>query len=247
MPPKSERRFAIDGWQTGDFQIRAEGDGMTFEGYAAVFNSDSNALPFWGIERIAPGAFAKSLSEARNIRMFANHNSDMLLASTSNKTLRLSEDDTGLKVEADLPDTTLGRDLATLIKRGDVDSMSFGFIPVKYQTKTGKDGVDRTTHTEVRLMEVSPVTSWPAYDATSAFVRHLADLTDTAPEPLAEALRLLVDPDGKLTVEQRDLLLTAINARTDVPLVAPELVAITSKVQAHTSDVEAMARKLGLA
>ncbi len=247
MPPKSERRFAIDGWQAGDFQIRAEGDGMTFEGYAAVFNSDSNALPFWGIERIAPGAFAKSLSEARNIRMFANHNSDLLLASTANKSLRLSEDDTGLKVEADLPDTTLGRDLATLVKRGDVDSMSFGFIPVKYQTKTDKAGIDRTTHTEVRLLEVSPVTSWPAYDATSAFVRHLAEITDTAPEPLAEALRILVADDEQLTDEQTDLLLVTINARSVRKLIAPETARMASIAAQHAAEVERIAARLGAA
>lgn len=224
-----ERRFAIDGWTDTDFNIRADGDGMTFHGYAAVFNSDSNPLPYWGTERIAPGAFSKSLAESRNVRMFLNHNPDHVLASTRNNTLRLAEDEVGLRVEADLPDTSAGRDLSYLLKRGDVDSMSFGFIPVKSQKRD--DGVDGHIHSEVRLFEVSPVTSWPAYDATSAFVRHLADLTDTAPEPLAEALRLLVQADVKLTVEQRDILLEAINARTDVPLIAPELARWQRRVQ----------------
>lgn len=247
MPAKSERRYAIDGWQAADFQIRADGDGMTFHGYAAVFDSDSQALPFWGVERIAPGAFTKSLGEARNIRMFLNHNSDMLLASTRNKSLRLTEDEIGLRVEADLPDTSIGRDLSTLLKRGDVDSMSFGFQPVKYKTETDKKGVDRTVHTEVRLFEVSPVTSWPAYDATSAFVRHLADLTDTAPEPLAEALRILVTDDTELTDEQTDLLLVTINARSARKLIAPETAAIVSAATGHASDLEAIRARLGLA
>lgn len=243
---KTERRFAIDGWQAADFQIRADGDGMTFHGYAAIFNSDSDgAIPGFGVERIAPGAFAKSLTESRNLKMFLNHNSDLVLGSTKAGTLRLAEDEIGLRVEADLPDTTTGRDLSALLKRGDVDAMSFGFTPVKAQKRT--DGVDGTIHTEVRLWEVSPVTSWPAYAATSAFVRHFAELSDIEPEPLAEALRLLVDDDGQLTIEQRDLLLTAINARTDSPLLAPETVALVSKANDHLSELDAMARRLGLA
>lgn len=245
MPPKSERRFAIDGWQAGDFDIRADGDGMTFHGYAAVFNSDSEKLPGWGIERIAPGAFAKSLSEPRNIRMFLNHNSDLVLASTRSGTLRLSEDDHGLKVEADLPDTTTGRDLRVLAQRGDVDSMSFGFNPVKFAKRD--DGVEGFVHTEVRLQEVSPITSWPAYEATSAFVRHFAELTDSAPEPLAEALRLLVDPDGKLTDQQRDLLLNAINLRTEAKLIAPETARIVAVTDAHLSELERYAEKIAAA
>lgn len=246
---KPEKRFAIDGWQTVDFQVRAtEGsNGMTFEGYAAVFNSDSEPLPFWGIERIAPGAFTKSLSEARNIRMFLNHNSDMLLASTRNDSLRLSEDETGLKVQADLPDTTIGRDLSTLIKRGDVDSMSFGFQPVKYKTATDKGGVDRTIHTEVKLYEVSPVTSWPAYSATSAFVRHLAELTDSDPEPLAEALRVLTTEDDQLTDEQTDLLLVTINARSVRKLIAPETARMSSVADAHLAELQRYAERIGAA
>jgi len=224
---KTERRYAIDGWQSPEFDIRADGEGMTFDGYAAVFNSDSNPLPGWGTERIAAGAFSKSLGEARNIRMFLNHNSDLLLASTRNGSLRLSEDDHGLKVEADLAPTSTGRDLAILASRGDVDSMSFGFQPVKFSERD--DGTEGTIHTEVRLWEVSPITSWPAYDATSAFVRHLAELTDSAPEPLAEALELLVDPDGKLTVEQRDVLLGAINTRTEHPLIAPAVASMLER------------------
>lgn len=245
---KHERRFAIDGWQTGDFQLRAEGDGMTFAGYAAVFNTDSDgAIPGFGVERIAPGAFAKSLSEARNVKMFLNHNSDLVLGSTKGGTLRLAEDEVGLRVEADLPDTQTGRDLSQLVKRGDVDAMSFGFTPIKHEQR--KDGTDGVVHTEVRLWEVSPVTSWPAYAATSAFVRHLAELAEVDPEPLADALRILAaaDSDERLSDDQRGLLITAINARSDAPVVAAELVAITSRSTARVSEMEAMARKLGLA
>jgi HK97 family phage prohead protease len=152
--------------------------------------------------------------------MFLNHNSDNVLGSTKSKTLRLEEDEVGLRVEADLPETSAGRDLSVLMQRGDVDSMSFGFEVLKDEWSAD---YSQRELIEVRLWEVSPITSWPAYPATSAFVRHLAELTDTEPEPLADALRLLIEPDARLTPEQRDMLLSAINARTDEPLIAPNL------------------------
>lgn len=229
---KREIRVATAHWPDADLDIRAEGDGMSFRGYAAVFNSNSEPMPF--TERIAPGAFARSLTRrGQNFRMFLNHNTDTLLATTKAGTLRLSEDDKGLLTEADLPDTTAGRDLATLLKRGDVTSMSFGFMPVR-ETWVGEpfaEGSVRTL-TEVRLYEVSPVTGWPAYPATSASVRELADEIGVEPDPLIAAFRVLTLPGEKLTPEQHSLLLAAINARTDTPFVAATVATWRSRLAA---------------
>ena len=158
-----------------EFEIRdlGEGDGMAFTGYAAVFNSASEPLPF--IERIAPGAFANSLSSRNEIKMFVNHDTTRVLASKRAGTLRLSEDAHGLRVEADLPPTTDGKDLAILMKRGDVDSMSFGFSVPSGGDTWSPDGTTRELR-EVRLHEVSIVTAFPAYTATSAGVRSLDNL-----------------------------------------------------------------------
>jgi HK97 family phage prohead protease len=176
-----------------DFELRAapQGDGMTFSGYAAVFNSNSEPLPF--IERIAPGAFAKSLKARNNIRMYMNHDSSMLLATTRGKTLRLQEDSTGLLVEADLPDTTVGRDLSVLMQRKDVDSMSFGFTVPQGGDKWSNDGMQREL-TQIKLFEVSVVTGFPAYAATSAAVRSLdalATRTGIDANQLAAAINTL--------------------------------------------------------
>ncbi|NCV89327.1 MAG: hypothetical protein EBW19_03890 [Betaproteobacteria bacterium] len=73
-----------------DMEIRAVGEKMTFKGYAAVFNSDSEPLPF--IEQIKPGAFSRTLKSRNNIRMYVNHNDSALLASTRSGTLRLNPD-----------------------------------------------------------------------------------------------------------------------------------------------------------
>ena len=160
-----------------DFELREAGDGagMTFVGYGAVFNSDSQPLPF--IERIQPGAFARSLRSRNEIKMFVNHDTTQVLASKRAGTLRLSEDSHGLRVEADLPDTTAGRDMAYLIKRGDVADMSFGFSVPSGGDSWSADGQTRELR-EVRLHEVSVVTGFPAYEATTASVRSLDTLAE---------------------------------------------------------------------
>ena len=110
--------------QFADFEFRSTTDDktdfMSFRGYAAVFNQDSEPLPF--IERIQKGAFKKSLKSRNNVKMYRNHDSSALLATTRAGTLRLEEDDHGLLVDADLPPTTIGRDLSIMMQRGDIDS-----------------------------------------------------------------------------------------------------------------------------
>jgi HK97 family phage prohead protease len=184
---KIERRVKND----VDFELRlltTESDGMQFSGYAAVFDSDSEPLPF--IERILPGAFKRSLKARNEVKLFKNHNMDEVLASTRSKTLRLTEDSKGLLAEATLPDTTAGRDLAVLMKRGDVHSMSFGFsVPPKGDVFSN-DGMTRQLK-EIRLHEVSIVTGFPAYTATTASVRSLdilATRTNVDIDALADAM-----------------------------------------------------------
>ena len=184
--PKSSRSLGSFGTSIGDmdstvetrritsneFELRADpqGNGMSFTGYAAVFNSPSEPLPF--IERIMPGAFSKSLKSKNNVRMYMNHDSSMLLATTRAKTLRLSEDSKGLFVDASLPDTTIGRDLSVLMQRGDVNSMSFGFTVPSGGDMWSDDGKSRELR-QIKLYEVSVVTGFPAYTATTAAVRSL--------------------------------------------------------------------------
>jgi HK97 family phage prohead protease len=201
---KVERRVKTD----IDFELRidnAEADGMRFTGYAAVFNSDSEPLPF--IERIMPGAFKRSLKARNEVKLFKNHNMDEVLASTRSKTLKLTEDSTGLLAEATLPDTTAGRDLAVLMKRGDVHAMSFGFsVPAKGD-KWSNDGMTRELH-QIRLHEVSIVTGFPAYEATTASVRSLdilASRTNVDADALADAM-IKLEAGEKLADSQADLL-----------------------------------------
>jgi HK97 family phage prohead protease len=162
-----------------DIETREAEDGaMRLSGYAAVFNDSSVPLPF--SERIAPGAFRKTLSETPDVRLLINHEG-LPLARTKNGTLTLSEDEVGLRFDADLPDTTEARDLWTLIQRGDVDQMSFAFRVIRQ--KWSADRTERTL-TEVSLADgdVSVVT-YPAYPTTSVEAReHLANAIQAVKE-----------------------------------------------------------------
>ena len=212
------------------FELREgpAGDGMAFSGYAAVFNSDSEPLPF--TERILPGAFRKSLRSRNNVRMYLNHDSSMLLATTRAKTLRLEEDERGLKVDADLPDTTVGRDLSTLIKRGDVDSMSFGFSVPARGDKWSDDGNVRELK-EVKLYEVSVVTGFPAYAATSASVRSVDTLAQRAQvdaDKLAVAITVL-ESGSELDDDQAGLLSEVVAKLRKQPEAAPSRIGVLQK------------------
>ena len=167
-----------------DFELRAVegGNGMTFEGYASVFNSPSEPIGGKFTEYVAPGAFKRSLATRNDVKLLWNHDTSQILGSTRAGTLSLAEDTRGLKVTATLPDTQLGRDTAVLLKRGDVSNMSFGFsVPAGGDT-WNSDGNIRTLNS-VRLHEVS-ITAFPAYPTSSASVRAMQIDADTLAESL---------------------------------------------------------------
>jgi HK97 family phage prohead protease len=163
-----------------DFEVRAEGDGMTFTGYASVFNSPSEDLGGF-IEYVAPGAFKRSLQSRNEVKLLWNHDSGEPLASLRGGTMQLVEDSRGLKVTAQLPNTTRGRDIAELLRTKVIDSMSFGFNVIR--DSWASDGKTRTLES-VRLFEVS-IVSFPAYEATVAQVRSAQTIN---PDQLADAL-----------------------------------------------------------
>lgn len=150
-------------------EIRAAGDGESpvISGHAAVFNQLSEDLGGF-FEQVAPGAFANTIQSA-DVRALWNHNADFPLGRSKAGTLRLAEDEEGLAIEIDAPDTQWGRDLLTSMKRGDVDQMSFAFAVVKDAWEQVGGKIVRTL-LEVDLYDVSPVT-YPAYPQTSAAVR----------------------------------------------------------------------------
>lgn len=141
-------------------------------GYAAVFNSPS--LDLGGFrEIILPGAFKRSLATGEHVRALYNHNADQVLGRVGAGTLRLQEDETGLKFELDLPPTSYARDLAALVERGDVSGCSFGFT-----VRPGGEAWENRNGETVRILsaldlEEITITSRPAYPDTTVAKRSL--------------------------------------------------------------------------
>lgn len=175
MTKKIERRT----FTVRDIETRQAEDGtMRLSGYAAVFNDSSVPLPF--VERIAPGAFRKTLTETPDVRLLINHEG-LPLARTKNGTLTLREDERGLWMDAVIADTQEGRDLYTLVQRGDLDQMSFAFRVIRQKWNE--------TRTERLLTELSladgdvSVVTYPAYPTTSVEARaHLQQAMEALKE-----------------------------------------------------------------
>jgi hypothetical protein len=139
-----------------------------------VFNSRTWIGPQkWGFyEEIAPGAFSKSIGE-HDVRFLINHDPNLVLARNKAGTLTLSEDQVGLKTDADMAATSYGQDLAISMKRGDITQMSFAFEVIREESETLGDGSELYTIREAKLWDVSVVT-YPAYDSTDASLRSRA-------------------------------------------------------------------------
>lgn len=158
---------------TEPVEIRAAEDGAKrVAGYAAVFDVETDIGGMFR-EKIAPGAFAKTIKSG-DIRSLFDHNSALILGRTKSQTLRLSEDERGLHYEVDLPDTQAGRDLRVSMDRGDIDGSSFAFRVTKQSwDETDVDHPLRTIE-EVELYEVGPVT-FPQYPEAEVGLRSLND------------------------------------------------------------------------
>ena len=169
-------------------EVREAGDGqpVTFAGYASVFNHDYEVYDAFGAftERLAPGAFTRTLTEDPDVMLLVNHQG-LPLARTKSGTLRLTQDNIGLRVEAQLdPSDPDVQAVLPKMRRGDVDEMSFAFR-VNEQAWS-EDYTDRTI-TEVNLArgDVS-IVSYGANPATVAALRAALADDDVRAQLLAE-------------------------------------------------------------
>lgn len=214
-----------------DFELRAEGDGMTFVGYAAKFNSPSEDLGGF-VETIEQGAFRRSLRSRNDVKLLVNHDTGRVLASTRSGTMKLYEDEVGLRVEASLPNTTDGRDMAELLKRGDLNKMSFGFSVIK---DSWNEEMTQRTLKSVRLFEAS-IVAFPAYSATEAMVRSLdkaANRAQVDADELADAV-LKLEEGADLSENEAELIKTVVNSLTPTQVKEEE----TTEEEANLLDLK---------
>ena len=161
------RTFTLD-----DIEVRSEDDKPKIKGHAAVFDKLSEDLGGFR-EKIAPGAFAKTIKKS-DIRALFNHDPNYVLGRNTAGTLILEEDEKGLAIEIDPPDTSFARDLMVSIGRRDITQMSFAFKTIKdsWENQDKKESI--RTLEEVDLFDVSPV-AYPAYPQTDVKVRSILE------------------------------------------------------------------------
>lgn len=155
-------------------------DSRTVEGYAVVFNSQSEDLGFY--ETINPAAITEEVLLRSDVYCLFNHDQDKVLARSKYGTgsLQLQLDERGLKYTFTAPNTDLGDELLEYLRRGDIDSSSFAFtVSTDEGSEVWTTGTDGRQYREIlkidELHDVSPVWN-PAYSSTSVSQRTLDKL-----------------------------------------------------------------------
>ena len=155
-------------------------DSRTVEGYAVVFNSQSEDLGFY--ETINPAAITEDVLMRSDVFCLFNHDQDKVLARSKYGTgsLQLQLDEQGLKYSFTAPNTDLGDELLEYLRRGDIDSSSFAFtVSTDEGSEVWTTGTDGRQYREIlkidSLHDVSPVWT-PAYSSTSVSQRTLDKL-----------------------------------------------------------------------
>jgi len=153
------------------FRAKESADGLTLEGYAAVFNEWTEINSYEGTfqERIAPGAFKRTIGMRTPVLQF-DHGTHPLIGSIPlGRITSITEDSHGLRIKARLSDNWLVEPVRDAIRDGAIQGMSFRFRVVDEKWVRGKNGPERTI-TETELFEAGPVV-FPAYEKTSVGVR----------------------------------------------------------------------------
>jgi HK97 family phage prohead protease len=163
---------------------------MLVEGYAIVFNSESRDLGGF-TEVVKENALDKALERNTDVLALYGHDYQNVLGRQSANTLQLEKDERGIKFTLDLPNTQLGRDVYTLVERGDLKGNSFGFTVEKDSWDKKGDKVIRTIEQVRDLFEIS-IVSLPAYEATELVKRNFEefaeDINEAIPEGIADGI-----------------------------------------------------------
>jgi HK97 family phage prohead protease len=153
------------------------GDGLTLEGYAAVFDSPTLINDWDGEyeETVARGAFRKTLREQTPVLQFDHGQHPVVGSMPIGAVDTLAEDDHGLLVRARLFDNWMTEPLRDAIRAQAVDGMSFRFQVTRetWEEPSELGQLRKRTLKEVRLFELGPVV-FPAYKDTTVALRSLA-------------------------------------------------------------------------
>jgi len=199
-------------------ELRAEDDGNRLVGYAAVFNQDTVINSWEGhfVERIAPGAFKKTLKERGDkIKVLFNHGQGPLGDMPLGKPDVMREDTHGLYVEVPLSDTKYNKDIRALLKDRALDGMSFRFtVPQGGDEWDEKGELPVRTIRALRMYEFGPVV-FPAYEGSTAGLRADPRMMALREQLTAEDLTDKISPTPEVLVVESD---AATGTSPDAPL-----------------------------
>jgi HK97 family phage prohead protease len=178
-PMEIERRYVPSVVEPIELEERSAA-APVIKGISPPFNSQSVDLGGFR-EVFTPNAFDKVVGRHRNdprggvdvVALFDHEGQP--IGRTTNDTLKLSIADRGLAYAISPPDTTLGRDIVTLVRRGDLFGASFAFSIAQggeSWTQEADGSTLRTVTNVANLYDVSVVTRG-AYPQATAALRSL--------------------------------------------------------------------------
>ena len=136
------------------------------------YNSESSDIGFY--EVLDPHCFDKTLRESKDIRALFNHTDESILARTKNNSLHFENREDGLYFNFEAPNTTIGNDVLEMAKEDLLFGTSFGMIVMNDEWRTVEGRQCRKVK-EARLIEVSVLTSLPAYPDSAVYCRSLSE------------------------------------------------------------------------
>lgn len=152
-------------------QINIRDNSVEIQGYVNAVERKSKKLSTRigdFVERIKKGAFKRAINNNNDIRLLLNHKWERQLAGTKAGTLKLVEDNIGLRAWAKITD----EEVVKKARQGDLIGWSFGFDDIKVEKHEEEGEIVRDVE-DLILYEVSILdrTKIPAYDGNSISVR----------------------------------------------------------------------------
>lgn len=208
-------------------ETRKTDDGKMYIEGMIPYNSDSEEMWGWK-ERIAPGAFKRTLNNKSKVYAFWGHDDTRILGASDNGSLILEDREDGLHFSVELRDTEAMRDYYEAVARGDVNGVSFGFFTEKEEWDQSSDPMLRTLK-QVHLLEVSPGVAFPAYPGAQSDAARRTLYEEGGPEfrsrlknqqppaaPAADTPAPATDTDDPPPEESREALVARQSAELDL-------------------------------
>lgn len=174
-PPAKKRRKRLPEKRLlpsdqAEFRIAENNGTKTVTGYAALY--DTRSVDLGGFEEVLePGCFDAVMETQPDVFALFNHDPDAILARSTSGTLKLSLDKKGLAYSFEMPNTTVGNDLAVLMQRGDICGSSFAFVTKDAEFRSDDSGKSVRYISKIESLHDVAVVSTPAYPKASAAIR----------------------------------------------------------------------------